>query len=101
MQFALFARMMRTVSVLLLATAALGGSKIDKIKMENYKFVCSAFPQRFDEVVGGDERIANGTDAPLGKYPSVVALYRYDYQYCSGTILNEYWVLTSAICVNG
>jgi secreted trypsin-like serine protease len=60
----------------------------------------SALPQRFEKVVG-DHRIVNGSDAPLGKYPSMVTLKRNRHQICGGTILNENWVLTSASCING
>jgi secreted trypsin-like serine protease len=59
-----------------------------------------ALPQRFENVVG-DDRIANGTDAPQGKYPSMVALYSTTLFNCGGTILNEYWLLTAAVCVEG
>jgi secreted trypsin-like serine protease len=57
-------------------------------------------PQHFEKAVG-EHRIVNGTNAPQGKYPSVVSLqWSFTHTHlCGGTILTENWVLTSAKCV--
>ena len=67
--------MIRTICVLLLATAALGKIYENKKSQMKNRFFSPALPQRFEKVVG-DQRVVNGTNAPQGKYPSMVALYR-------------------------
>ncbi|XP_065339635.1 chymotrypsin-1-like [Cloeon dipterum] len=46
-------------------------------------------------------RVVNGTDAPLGKYPTLISLQNYQSHSCGGTILNENFFLTAAHCVQG
>ena len=54
-----------------------------------------------------ESRIIGGTKAPLGAWPSSVALLHtdklslgnYEAQFCSGTIIASKWVLTAAHCV--
>jgi len=70
-----FAMMIRTVCVLVLAIAALGKIFENRISADEKLIFSSAVPQSFEKVVG-DQRIVNGIDAPQGKYPSMVALYR-------------------------
>ncbi|XP_059474912.1 transmembrane protease serine 9-like [Neocloeon triangulifer] len=59
-----------------------------------------ALPRNF-EVNVGDHRIVNGTDAPLGKYPSQISLQSFGSHSCGGSIINENWILTAAHCVDG
>jgi secreted trypsin-like serine protease len=58
----------------------------------------AAVPRRFEKPVG-EHRIVNGTNAPQGKYPSVVSLMYNGVHACGGTILNEKWLLSAASCI--
>jgi secreted trypsin-like serine protease len=58
----------------------------------------AAAPRLFEKKVG-EHRIVNGTNAPQGKYPSVVSLMHNGVHTCGGTILNEKWLLSAASCI--
>ena len=50
--------------------------------------------------------IVGGEDAEIQDYPYQVALlstggWGGGYAYCGGSIINEYWILTAAHCVQG
>jgi secreted trypsin-like serine protease len=55
----------------------------------------AAVPRLFEK----EHRIVNGTNAPQGKYPSVVSLMYNGVHACGGTILNEKWLLSAASCI--
>jgi trypsin len=63
-------------------------------KLKAKKLFHAALPQSFDH------RIVNGTNAPQGKYPSLVSLWWFGFHSCGGSIINENWVLTAAHCVD-
>jgi hypothetical protein len=48
-----------------------------------------------------DSRIINGDLAGLGQFPWQAALYANSYFRCSGSIISEQWILTSASCIYG
>lgn len=46
-------------------------------------------------------KIVNGTDASIADYPFIISLRSASGGHsCGGSILNEYWILTAAHCVN-
>ncbi|XP_044847087.1 trypsin-3-like isoform X1 [Mauremys mutica] len=45
-----------------------------------------------------EDRIIGGTECPESGHPWLVLLYYFDQHYCSGTLLNQNWVLTAAHC---
>ncbi|KAJ8668056.1 hypothetical protein QAD02_009719 [Eretmocerus hayati] len=45
-------------------------------------------------------RIVNGQDATKGEFPFIVSLQNPNSHICGGSIINEYWILTAAHCLN-
>ena len=45
--------------------------------------------------------IVGGEDADIQDYPYQAALMNNWYAYCGASIINEYWILTAAHCVDG
>lgn len=49
-------------------------------------------------------KIVNGTDAKIEEFPFIISLQyivneTHSYHSCGGSILNEYWILTAAHCI--
>jgi len=49
---------------------------------------------------GGEGRIVNGTNAKPGEIPYIISLRNRGSHSCGGSILNEYFVLTAAHCID-
>jgi secreted trypsin-like serine protease len=47
----------------------------------------------------GEHRIVNGTNAPQGKYPSVVSLMFDGKHACGATIINENLLISAPSCI--
>lgn len=62
----------------------------------------SIIPSRADEI---SPFIVGGSDSKVGEFPFIVSLQFKSFDntiwlhYCAGTILNDFWILTAAMCV--
>ena len=45
-------------------------------------------------------KIVNGTDAEIKAFPFIVALKHNSEFFCAGSLLNNYWIVTAAHCLN-
>ncbi|TDG48148.1 hypothetical protein AWZ03_005323 [Drosophila navojoa] len=47
-------------------------------------------------------RVVGGQQAPMGTWPWIVSLQnQFGFPFCSGVIIDDYWILTAASCVSG
>ncbi|GAV08950.1 hypothetical protein RvY_18566 [Ramazzottius varieornatus] len=49
--------------------------------------------------VYGPPRVENSTEAAVGKYPWLASLYKEGVMMCTGALVDQHWVLTSAQCM--
>jgi secreted trypsin-like serine protease len=59
-----------------------------------------SYQQIYSECAGEGEKVFGGTEATVGEFPWQVSLQDADtgVHYCSGSIINENWVLTTGHC---
>ncbi|KAL7014510.1 hypothetical protein ACKWTF_015975 [Chironomus riparius] len=68
-----------------------------QLKFLNFILLCLILS--FVEAVDRTARIINGTDATIEEFSFMVSLRTSIGHNCAATILNEWWVLTGAVCV--
>ncbi|XP_059481369.1 trypsin delta-like [Neocloeon triangulifer] len=61
--------------------------------------IINGLPENLNTMKSHGVRIINGSDAPEGKYPSLVSLQQRGYHICGAFILTKHFVATAAHCV--
>ena len=67
-------------------------------------FICFVITILIPQNIFGQADIVGGEDANIEDYPYQAALLstgNWSYAYCGASIINEYWILTAAHCVQG
>lgn len=67
------------------------------------KFIVSLYSFALVILVASSKttKIVNGTDADIAEFPYLVALRYNNYLSCSGSLLNDLWIVTAAHCIFG
>lgn len=66
--------------------------------------ISSGYSNKFRDSIEISPKIVNGTNAEIEDFPFIVSLQyvveeTISYHSCGGSILNEFWVLTAAHCI--